>query len=31
VLEAELNTYGCDCSSRRRGKTRTPLSGPRPH
>jgi hypothetical protein len=30
-LEAELNTYGCDCSSRRRGKTRAPLTGPRPH
>jgi len=30
-LEAELNTYGCDCGSRRRGKTRTPLTGPRPH
>jgi len=31
-LEAELNTYGgCGCGSRRRGKTRTPLTGPRPH
>ena len=30
-LEAELNTYGCDCGSRRRGKTRTPLTGLRPH
>jgi hypothetical protein len=30
-LEAELNTYGCDCSSHRRGKTRAPLPGPRPH
>jgi hypothetical protein len=30
-LEAELNTYGCGCSSRRRGKTRAPLTGPRPH
>jgi hypothetical protein len=30
-LEAELNTYGCDCSSRRRAKTRAPLTGPRPH
>ena len=26
---AELNTYGCDCSPRRRGTTRAPLSGPR--
>ena len=25
----ELNTYGCDCSPRRRGKTRAPLTGPR--
>ena len=30
-LEAELNTYGCDCCSHRRGKTRAPLPGPRPH
>ena len=30
-LEAELNTYGCGCSSRRRSKTRAPLAGPRPH
>ena len=30
-LEAQLNTYGCGCSPRRRGKTRTPLTGPRPH
>ena len=29
--EAELNTYGCGCSSRRRSKTRAPLTGPRPH
>ena len=30
-LEAELNNYGCRCTSRRRGKTRAPLTGPRPH
>ena len=30
-LEAELNTYGCGCGSRCRSKTRTPLTGPRPH
>ena len=30
-LEAELNTYGCGCRSRRRRTTRAPLTGPRPH
>ena len=30
-LEAELNTFGCDCSRRRRRSSRAPLSGPRPH
>ena len=30
-LEAELNTFGCDCSQRRRRSSRTSLSGPRPH
>ncbi len=30
-LEAELNTHGCGGRSRRRGHTRTPLTGPRPH
>ena len=30
-LEAELNTFGCDCSRRRRRSSRAPLSGRRPH
>ena len=30
-LEAELNTFGCDCSRRRRRSFRASLSGPRPH
>ena len=30
-LEAELNTFGCDCSRRRRRSSRAPLSGLRPH
>ena len=30
-LEAELNTFGCDCSRRRRRSSRARLSGPRPH
>ena len=30
-LEAELNTFGCDCARRRRRSSRAPLSGPRPH
>jgi hypothetical protein len=30
-LEAELNTFGCDCSRRRRRSSRAPLSRPRPH
>jgi hypothetical protein len=30
-LEAELNTFGCDCARRRRRASRAALSGPRPH
>ena len=30
-LEAELSTFGCDCSRRRRRSFRASLSGPRPH
>jgi hypothetical protein len=31
ALEPALNTNGCDCRSRRRGKTRAPLTEPSPH